>query len=89
MKILTILLSAALLCMACNLTAQEPTPRKNYVTAQAGLWPTDKSVYVNGEMTDSYRYSLCAEANIQTIFESDGMYRRRTVNYTINFGYKF
>lgn len=38
---------------------------------------------------DSPRYFLCAEANIQTVFEPGGMYRRRTVNYTVNFGYKF
>ncbi len=37
---------------------------------------------------DGPRYALCAEVNLQCQYES-GVYRRRTVNYTVNFAYKF
>lgn len=33
-------------------------------------------------------YALCAEVNLQRQYEN-GVYRRRTVNYTVNFAYKF
>lgn len=37
---------------------------------------------------DGPRYALCAEVNLQCQYEN-GVYRRRTVNYTVNFAYKF
>ena len=33
-------------------------------------------------------YALCAEVNLPCQYEN-GVYRRRTVNYTVNFAYKF
>ena len=37
---------------------------------------------------DGRRYALCAEVNLQCQYEGS-TYRRRTVNYTVNFAYKF
>ena len=37
---------------------------------------------------DNRRYELCAEVNLQCQYEGS-TYRRRTVNYTVNFAYKF
>ena len=37
---------------------------------------------------DSRKYALCAEVNLQCQYEGS-TYRRRTVNYTVNFAYKF
>ena len=37
---------------------------------------------------DGKRYALCGEINLQCQYEGS-TYRRRTVNYTVNFAYKF